>query len=152
MIYIEAISPAVLPTHLPSIFMGGGITGCFDWQAEMVWRLDDLDIILINPRRANFLMDDPKAAHEQILWEHERLKEATAVSFWFPQETLCPITLFELGTWTVHPSQKPLFIGTHPSYKRRQDVMIQTDLVRSGTIIHTSVEDLCLEIRSWLNK
>ena len=147
MIYIEAISYVTIPNHIPSLFMGGGITNCPDWQAEMKDRLKDLDIVLINPRRANFPINDPEAAREQIIWEHERLKAASAISFWFPSETLCPITLYELGSWT--PTNKKLFIGAHPEYKRRQDVIIQTDLVRIGTPIHDTVKELCIDIRSW---
>lgn len=147
MIYIEAVSNKVIPKGIPSLFMGGGITNCPDWQADMKEQLQDLEIVLINPRRLDFPMHDPNAAREQIEWEHRRLKEVDAISFWFPKETLCPITLYELGAWTVQ--QKPLFIGAHPGYQRLQDVEIQTNLVRPNTLIHRSVEDLCLAIRTW---
>ena len=38
----------------------------------------------------------------------------------FPAETLCPITLYELGTWTqrgLHSDTK-IFVGCDPNYKR----------------------------------
>jgi hypothetical protein len=36
--------------------------------------------------------------------------------FWFPCETLCPITLYELGAWTVLAPQTgtKLFVGACP--------------------------------------
>jgi len=39
----------------------------------------------------------------------------------FPCETLCPITLYELGTWSILSQQTgaKLFVGCHPEYKRK---------------------------------
>jgi hypothetical protein len=38
----------------PSLFMGGGISGCPDWQAQLVRELKDVDLVLVNPRRKVF--------------------------------------------------------------------------------------------------
>lgn len=61
------------------------------------------------------------------------LRDADAILFWFPCETLCPITLYELGAWSM--SDKPLFVGVHPAYQRRQDVEIQTRLARPDVAV-----------------
>jgi len=140
--YIEA--PGEFDGQGKSIFCAGGITGCPDWQARMVQLLSDSDWIILNPRRANFPIDNPKASQEQIEWEHKHLRLAQAIFFWFPQESICPIVLYELGAWSM--TQKPLFIGIHPNYPRKQDVVIQTSLVRPDINIVYSLEELARQI------
>ncbi|MBA7517298.1 hypothetical protein ES705_09351 [subsurface metagenome] len=111
-----------------SLFLAGGISGCENWQSRMALYLRDLPIVLLNPRRKDFPIDDPEAAQAQIEWEYNHLRRASMILFWFPFETLCPIVLYELGAWSM--TDKKIFVGVHPEYKRRQDVEIQTKLVR----------------------
>lgn len=144
MIYVEAPDPEV---KWPILFIAGGISNCPNWQAELVEHLEvmDLPLIVCNPRRENFPMDDPSAAAEQIEWEHRMLSKADIISFWFPKETLCPITLFELGKW-LHA--EPI-IGTEYGYQRALDVRIQTDLELGPSYpIYKSVEYLAFAIQS----
>lgn len=129
-----------------SLFIAGGITNCPDWQAELVESLKNEDITILNPRRKNFPIDDPNASEEQIIWEFEHLKKADAVSFWFPKETLCPITLYELGK--ISMTSKKLFVGVHPEYKRKRDIEIQTKLLRPEIKIVYSIKDLAGQIIS----
>ena len=63
--YIEALTEYE-PGSLPTVFLAGGITGCVDWQKEIASRLRDLPLVLLNPRRANFPINDPSAASQQI--------------------------------------------------------------------------------------
>lgn len=129
MYYVE--SPEVWTRNLhnrPAIFLAGGITGCPDWQAETVKRLGEYDIVVLNPRRADFPVDDPDAAEEQISWEHMHLRRADVILFWFPFEQIQPIALYELGAWSM--TLKPILLGVHPAYERKQDVEIQTSLAR----------------------
>jgi len=134
--YVEA------PTHLfKSIFLAGGITGCPNWQAEMVELLRETNLVLLNPRRDNF---PPDAAREQITWEHSHLHKADAILFWFPCETVCPIVLYELGAWSM--TDKPIFVGVHPDYQRRQDVEIQTELARPGLRIVYDLQSLARQV------
>lgn len=96
--YLEAID--VLPAarwQEPTLFLGGGITNCANWQQEMCQLLNDTNLTVLNPRRKHFPMDDPSAAEEQIVWEFNHMGLAKAIMFWFSHETLCPITLFEYG-------------------------------------------------------
>jgi len=111
-----------------SLFLAGGIQGCENWQQEMRKYLNNVPIVLFNPRRKDFPIDDPSAAQAQIEWEFEYLRKASMILFWFPKETLCPIVLYELGSWSM--TDKKIFVGIHPEYKRKQDVEIQTKLVR----------------------
>lgn len=130
-----------------SVFLAGGITNCPDWQQEMRTLLRDTDLVLLNPRRADFPIGDPGAATEQITWEYNHLRFADGVLFWFPCETLCPIVLYELGAWSM--TEKPIFVGVHPSYARRQDVEIQTRLARPGVEVCYALDDLVRMVRDW---
>lgn len=123
------------------LFLAGGITGCPDWQSKVRPMLKHWD--LLNPRRKNFPIEDPSAAEQQITWEYNHLRKAKAILFWFPCETLCPIVLYELGAWAM--TAKPIFVGTHPEYKRRQDVVIQLWLQRPGILIVHSLEELAAQ-------
>jgi len=143
--YIE--SPGELeyqPKHV-SLFLAGGITNCPDWQQEMRKLLCDTDLILLNPRRADFPIGDPSAAQQQITWEYQMLRRADIVLFWFPCETLCPIVLYELGAWSM--TLKPICVGVHPEYQRLQDVMIQTSLAKPNVQVVSSLQELATQAK-----
>jgi len=93
-------------------------------------------------------------AKEQIKWEFECLRKVTAILFWFPKETVCPITLYELGAWSILSlkTKTKIFIGCHPEYQRLTDVEVQTSLIRSDIAIHNSLEDLLEDVSDWHNK
>lgn len=131
----------------PAVFLAGGISGCSDWQTEMTTLLSGTALTLLNPRRPDFPMDDPSAARTQIEWEYRHLKASDAALFWFPCETLCPITLFELGAWSR--TNKPLFVGTHPEYQRRLDVLVQLSLARPEAAVVNSLDALAAQVREW---
>ena len=148
MIYVEALKEYT--GNGPSIFLGGGITGTSDWQTDIVGYLKYLvkpDLVVLNPRRKNFPIDDPTASFKQIEWEFNMLQKSSAILFWFCKETLCPIVLYELGAHIK--DQKPIFIGMDPEYQRRQDVEIQTKLVRDGVDIKYNLKELALQVIQW---
>ena len=147
MIYIEAVNRPKALSGVNSLFLAGGITGCPDWQEDVCRKLDDTHWIVLNPRRKNFPIEDKGAAKEQITWEHDMLRLASARLFWFPCETLCPIVLFELGAWSMRSG--PLFVGVHPDYARRQDVEIQLSLARPDVKIVYDLEELVMQVRTW---
>ena len=132
---------------LKSIFLAGGITDCPDWQSDIKNMLATTKLILLNPRRKDFPIGDPNAALEQIRWEHNALRAADYILFWFPCETLCPIVLYELGAWSM--TDKKVFVGVHPRYQRRQDVEIQSRLVRPDIEIKYSLRDLADQVTEW---
>ncbi len=133
------------------IFLAGGISNCADWQSHLTALLDGLsdEYVLLNPRRTQYPADDADAAEEQIRWEHSHLRKADAVVFWFTPPTLNPITLFEYGKCLV--GRKPSFVGCHPDYARRKDIIIQTGLEKPEQIVVSNLDDLCCEIQSWIN-
>jgi hypothetical protein len=147
MLYIEAPNYGGYPHTRKALFLAGGITGCPDWQNDVVRALNDTNLVLLNPRRKNFDVSDKSATDIQIRWEYKHLQLADAVLFWFPCETLCPITLFELGAQSK--SNKPLFIGTHPNYQRQRDVYVQMGLARPELFVSNSFADIISMARQW---
>lgn len=132
----------------PALFLAGGITDCPDWQQDMKMMLNSVDCKILNPRWTDFPDGDPSAARFQITCEHNALRYADAILFWFPCETICPIVLYELGAWSM--TEKSIFVGMHPEYLRRQDVEIQTGLVRPGSVtIVYSLEALAKQVIDW---
>jgi len=102
-IYIECPTNFEPNSKTNAIFLGGGISGCPDWQSVAREKLHQKcpNLVLINPRRSSFDITDKTIAKEQIKWEFECLRKVNAILFWFPKETVCPITLYELGAWTL---------------------------------------------------
>ena len=130
---------------MASVFLAGGITSCPDWQSDMVKKLSDTNLTLLNPRRTTFDITDPVQSELQIAWEHAHLKKAMAILFWFPKETLCPITLYELGYWAAD-RHKRLFVGTDPEYQRKIDVVTQLRLERPGIQVVHSLDELAQQV------
>lgn len=132
----------------PILFMGGGITGCPDWQAGVKEHFHNKPLgTLINPRRENFEIEDNELSKEQIAWEYRWLRRADAIMFWFPKEGLCQITLFELGAHLERNTQ--LFIGCHDDYKRVVDVTVQVALRRPDIDVYTTLEDVLDKYTHW---
>jgi hypothetical protein len=140
MIYVEAPNYAQDDNNnnLPKIFLGGGITNCKDWQVDLVEELNDLDCIIYNPRRKSFDIKDPSQSSIQIRWEHKYLSESDIVVFYFSSETLCPITLFELGARLMSNQysiyHQSIYIYCEPDYQRKFDVEFQTKLAQDSFI------------------
>lgn len=67
-------------------------------------------------------------------WEFKGLQNSTDILFWFPCETLCPITLYEYGRYLAKYSDVNIFVGAHPAYQRLKDLHIQTRLATNGRV------------------
>lgn len=148
MFYLEAPNHADIIDYT-SIFLGGGITSCADWQKIATERLLKVKkpFYLVNPRRAVWDMEKNDAA-AQIEWEHFYLGLVTGHLFWFSDETLCPIVLFELGKHLR--DNKPLFVGIHPNYARKFDVKYQLQLARPDVEVVEDLELLLDKVEAWL--
>lgn len=128
-------------------FLAGGITNCPDWQAEAIQKLSgEKDLLLMNPRRASFDVTNPAEEAFQIRWEADHIEVAHIMLFWFPEETLCPITLFELGKCLGIGSQE-IVVGTHPNYKRRRDVIYQTEYMDNRIKIRDNLDDVLEDLK-----
>lgn len=86
-----------------------------------------------------------EVSREQIRWEFYALRMAKVNLFWFPCETLCPITLFELGAAIPRLHPGALMVGTHPDYQRRFDIIEQSKLAGSPIRVFDDLEELVSE-------
>jgi len=124
------------------IFLAGTIDNgeSYDWQQALIWKLalytctpdneedlgsgydfslgaeDDNDIIIFNPRRANW---SPNATDEdvvkQIEWEQEHLDQADLIVMYLADNSKSPISLLELGLYG--PQGKMLVCCTNKFYR-----------------------------------
>ena len=134
------------PENVPDkadLFLGGGISNCPNWQENVISLLCDRDLTILNPRREMY--SDGELAQKQIAWEYDALRKVSTVLFWFPSETLCPITLFELGVFTQRTDVRVL-VGTHPEYARRFDVIEQLKHARPEIVVVDNLQDLVNQI------
>lgn len=143
--YIEAIKKWIRLPNQSAVFLAGGITGCPDWQGELVTLLKDTNYAIFNPRQKNFPINNPAAAWLQIEWEFEYLRKADIISFWFSAEGTQPIVMYELGAWSM--SDKPIVVGIESGFWREQDVYIQTSLARPDVFIVDNLLDLANQIK-----
>ena len=147
--YIESPETYIPQSDETAIFLAGGITGCPDWQQDLVKMLKSLDLVVLNPRRKKFPINKPEASKEQIQWEYKHLRLANQILFWFPRESICPIALYELGVWSN--SDKPLFLGVHPEYPRRVDIEEQIRIARPEIRIVYLMTDLVDQLDQYNN-
>lgn len=142
-------------------FLAGGITNCQEWQDRVIELLSDVDnnLVVFNPRRKNFPINDPNASLEQIQWEFDKLEQCDIFSMYFdgPTKSDQPICFYELGRNIERMKQKfryswmnRLVISCNSNFKRFNDVLIQTKLAiaETNTLFHINESDnfkeLCL--------
>lgn len=148
---VHIVSPFGGTGNSQTLFLAGGISNCPDWQAEIIKKLQNTDLTLINPRRpGTFDPKDEELAPKQIQWEYENLFHANAVLFWFPCETLCPIVLLELGKECN--TKRKIFVGCHPDYARKLDVREQLRNARPEVEVVYSLDELAKQVLGWCKR
>jgi hypothetical protein len=88
-----------------SLFLGGSIEmgKAEDWQTRVANALDDLPVLILNPRRddwdASWAQDPTPGTkfHEQVEWELFGQQFCDTHAYYFCAGTKSPITLLELG-------------------------------------------------------
>ena len=129
-----------------AVFLAGGITGCPPWSDQAAELLGDVpNLLLFDPRRFDFDVNNTSMEEEQIGWEVRHLSIANAILFWFPKETLCPITLFELGK--AIGQNRMFVVGCDPEYKRKNDLIHQLKFANSTTTVKFSLEETVEELK-----
>lgn len=143
----------------PWVFMAGGITNCPDWQSELYENLKDLECVFFNPRRDDFDLTDSSMSEKQIEWEYRHLGLCDNVLFWFPKESVCPITLYELGVQlglnyvqrAYGRTSNKIFVGCDPKYTRKFDLEKQISLMDNNIELVYSLDDLVIQIKEHVN-
>lgn len=126
-------SPDSIPQSFTkhSVFIAGGISNCPNWQDDIIPVINNSKFDIVNPRRLTGFDSTGDTAEEQIIWEFDALEKVDSCLFWFPKETLCPITLFELGKMLVKATltDLQLVVGWHEEYARKFDLSVQISLM-----------------------
>jgi hypothetical protein len=104
------------------------------WQERLASDLadyDDKDLVLYNPRRddwdASWVQDPTPGTqfHEQVNWELDRQDEADIRVYYFGADSKAPITLLELGLFSVYPN---VIVCCPKTFYRYGNVKIVADL------------------------
>jgi hypothetical protein len=97
-------APLLLDTGQTNVFLAGSIEmgTAADWQREVERALNDLSVVVFNPRRDEWdsswrqSIGNPRF-REQVEWELEAQERADVIGMYFAPATKAPITLLELG-------------------------------------------------------
>lgn len=123
------------PTHI-SLFLAGGISGCRNWQDDVLRELEPDNISIFNPRQKYFDISDKDATPKQIAWEFERLESMDVFSMYFcNSDSVQPICMYELGRNIIRMQNRfpndwydRIVVSIEDGYIRKQDVIIQLSL------------------------
>jgi len=93
----------------PSVFLAGAIDQgkAENWQEKVARALDDLDVVVLNPRRDDWdasweqSADNPEF-RQQVEWELSAQEKADVVIFVFTADSKAPITFLEMGLFAPH--------------------------------------------------
>lgn len=169
--YIEAPKIVEIKNDL-SVFLAGGISNCEDWQAHSAEKLSQLEnLTVINPRRNDWKVDknEIEESVKQISWEFDYIRKTTDIIFWFTDDTLQPISLYELGAALQRNSKywderlpfedehgfvkgQRIFLGADMDYKRILDVKIQAKLINYRWKVKNNLDDLLEDFANYYHK
>jgi hypothetical protein len=144
------VSPAPVPHDArPKVFLAGSIDmgKAVDWQRQLIDALGDMDVVILNPRRADWnpawkpeLADEHFA--QQVDWELSALEQADVIVMYLAPSSQSPVSLLELG---LHARSGKLVVLCPPGYWRKGNVDAVT--ARYGIEQATSMEDLASRVR-----
>jgi hypothetical protein len=143
-------APLLLDGCMPSVFLAGSIEmgQAENWQAQVEHALQDLDILLLNPRREEWdaswvqSIGNPQF-REQVEWELAGLERASLVVMYFAPATQAPVTLLELG---LCARGGRLVVCCPEGYWRRGNVEVVCH--RYGVPLLPSLAELVAEVRT----
>jgi len=115
----------------PCVFLGGSIDmgNAPDWQAELIAALAREDVLVLNPRRANWNAAwQPDAADPnfrmQVEWELSALERADIIVLYFAPGSLSPVSLLEMG---LHARSGKLILLCPDGFWRKGNVDITAE-------------------------
>lgn len=140
------------PQETKTLFIGGGITNCEDWQTTVVEELLKTvpNVVIFNPRRKSFHLTEENRL-KQISWEFFHLTKSDAIIFWLPADGECLTTLFELGKEIGKRSDKKnIFIGIDRYNKMAFDLVEQLKL--ENIVPFSTLSGLVESVKIWASR
>lgn len=105
-VVITSPKPIDRVARRPRIFLAGSIEmgKAEDWQKAFIDQIADLEVEVLNPRRADWNADwKPEYAdahfREQVEWELEALESSDLIVMYLAPGTHSPVSLLELGLY-----------------------------------------------------
>jgi hypothetical protein len=137
-----------------SIFLAGAIDmgEAVDWQTELTKKLDDLDILILNPRRDDWdssweqKADNPEF-RGQVLWEVHAMEMADLIVYVFTKDSKAPITFFELGKFI---SEKDVIVCAEEGFYRQGNLDIYCD--HWEVPIYHNLDEMAADLHDLLEK
>jgi Nucleoside 2-deoxyribosyltransferase like len=137
-----------------SIFLAGAIDQgkAEDWQKKVARALDDLDVLILNPRRDDWdssweqTADNPEFRN-QVTWELDAQENADMVIFVFTADSKAPITFLEFGLFA--PKKDAMVCAEEGFYRQgnldivsqRYNIPIYHNLDEMIADLHMALED-----------
>jgi hypothetical protein len=145
-------APLEFDRRTPSVFLAGSIEmgAAEDWQARLTELLNDLDVVILNPRRDAWdaswrqSIDNPPF-RQQVEWELDGLERASVIAMYFAPATRAPVTLLELGLFA---RSGRLCVCCPDGYWRRGNVEVVC--ARYGVFVLPDLEALAVAVRNRL--
>jgi hypothetical protein len=148
------VSPVALPIQhsRPRVFLGGSIDmgHAPDWQKEVIGALEQEEVDLLNPRRADWnpawkpVVSEPNF-RMQVEWELEALDSADIIIMNFSTGSQAPVSLLEMG---LHARGGKLIVLCPEGYWRKGNVDITA--ARYGVKQVADLPELLAELRQRL--
>ena len=138
----------------PSVFLAGTIDNgkAEDWQVRVELCLQDLDIVILNPRRDEWDASweqriDYAPFRQQVEWELDGLESASVILMYFAPGSQSPISLLEFGLWAA---SNKLIVVSPFGFWRRGNIEVVTHRYRIP--LFENLEDGLAALRSRLNE
>lgn len=144
-------SPQSLPAahDVPRVFLGGSIDmgSATDWQADLIKALSSENVVILNPRRPDWIPAWKPEASEpefrrQVEWELAALDSADVIVMYLAPGTQSPVSLLELG---LHARGGKLVVLCPDGFWRKGNVDITA--ARYGVTQVATMEELLATVR-----
>ena len=153
MIQVQAPNPMPM-LKIPKIFLGGSIEMgvAEEWQKRVVPELSDCEVMLLNPRRADWdsswvqSKDDPNF-RAQVEWELGALSQSDHIIMYLDPNTKSPISLLEMG---LHAQSGKLLVVCPEGFWRKGNVDIVCE--KYGFPQFASLDAVIARVRILLGK
>ncbi len=137
-----------------TVFLAGTIDNgaSIDWQSRVEKELDDLDVLILNPRRAEWDSSwkqtiDNQPFREQVEWELEGLDRVDEIFVYFAPHSQSPITLLELG---LHARKGNVTIVCEKEFWRKGNIEVLAQ--RYNLSLFEELEEGLAILKDKLNK